>query len=82
MNQSDLALHNGQHVVFGHQQVLFAVQLDFGARVRREQDAVALLDLERAAGAVVQQFAGTEVKIDGEEYLLMPEDDVLAIVKA
>jgi chaperonin GroES len=26
-------------------------------------------------------YAGTEVKIDGEEYLLMPEEDVLAIVK-
>ena len=27
-------------------------------------------------------YAGTEVKLDGEEYLLMPEEDVLAIVKA
>ena len=26
-------------------------------------------------------YAGTEVKVDGEEYLLMPEEDVLAIVK-
>ncbi|MFH0939755.1 MAG: co-chaperone GroES [Planctomycetota bacterium] len=26
-------------------------------------------------------YAGTEVKIDGSEYLLMPEEDVLAIVK-
>ncbi|HLX61591.1 MAG TPA: co-chaperone GroES [Planctomycetota bacterium] len=26
-------------------------------------------------------YAGTEVKLDGEEYLLMPEEDVLAIVK-
>ena len=27
-------------------------------------------------------YAGTEVKVDGEEYLLMPEEDVLAIVKS
>ena len=27
-------------------------------------------------------YAGTEVKIDGEEYLLMPEEDVLAVVKS
>jgi len=27
-------------------------------------------------------YAGTEVKIDGEEYLLMAEEDVLAVVKA
>lgn len=26
-------------------------------------------------------YAGTEIKIDGEEYLIMGEDDVLAIVK-
>ncbi|MCX7803988.1 MAG: co-chaperone GroES [Planctomycetota bacterium] len=26
-------------------------------------------------------YAGTEIKIEGEEYLLMPEEDVLAIVK-
>ena len=25
-------------------------------------------------------FAGTEVNVDGEEYLLMPEDDILAII--
>ncbi|HEY3323923.1 MAG TPA: co-chaperone GroES [Planctomycetota bacterium] len=27
-------------------------------------------------------YAGTEVKIDGEEYLLMSEDDVMAVVKS
>jgi chaperonin GroES len=27
-------------------------------------------------------YAGTEVKIDGEEYLIMGEDDVLAVVDA
>ena len=27
-------------------------------------------------------YAGTEVKIDGDEYLLMPEEDVLAVVKS
>ncbi len=26
-------------------------------------------------------YAGTEIKIDGEEFLIMSEDDVLAIVK-
>jgi len=27
-------------------------------------------------------YAGTEVKLDGEDYLLMPEEDVLAVVKS
>lgn len=26
-------------------------------------------------------FAGTEVTVDGEEYLLMPESDILAIIR-
>ena len=25
-------------------------------------------------------YAGTEVKVDGEEYLVMPEEDILAVV--
>ena len=28
-----------------------------------------------------ESFAGTEVKIDGEEYLVMKEDDVLGIIR-
>lgn len=27
-------------------------------------------------------YAGTEVKVDGDEYILMPEEDVLAVVKS
>lgn len=28
---------------------------------------------------IFSSFAGTEVKVDGEEYLLMPEEDILAV---
>lgn len=28
-----------------------------------------------------ESYAGTEVKIDGEEYLVMKEDDILGIIK-
>jgi chaperonin GroES len=31
---------------------------------------------------IFASYAGTEVKLDGEEYLLMPEEDVLAVVKS
>jgi chaperonin GroES len=27
------------------------------------------------------KYAGTEVKMDGEEYLMMKEDDVLAVIE-
>jgi len=29
---------------------------------------------------IFTSYAGTEVKIDGEEYLIMPEEDVLAVL--
>jgi chaperonin GroES len=31
---------------------------------------------------IFASYAGTEVKVDGEEYLLMTEEDILAIVKS
>lgn len=30
---------------------------------------------------IFSSYAGTEIKIDGEEYLIMNEDDVLAVVE-
>jgi len=48
-----------------------------------------LLDSGEKADFQVQQgdtvlfgsFAGTEVTVDGEEYLLMSEDDILAVIE-
>ena len=30
---------------------------------------------------IFSSYAGTEVKIDGEEYLIMKEDDILAVLE-
>jgi len=30
---------------------------------------------------IFSSYAGTEVKVDGEEYLLMSEDDILAVIE-
>ncbi|MEI6205192.1 MAG: co-chaperone GroES [Desulfuromonadales bacterium] len=42
-----------------------------------------VLPLDVKAGDVVLfgKYAGTEVKVDGEEYLMMREDDLLAVVE-
>ena len=48
-------------------------QLDNGTRVDftvKEGDTI-----------IVSKWGGTEVKVDGEEYLIMSEDDVLAVVE-
>jgi chaperonin GroES len=42
-----------------------------------------LIKLDVKAGDVIlfSKYAGTEVKIDGKEYLIMREDDILGIVE-
>jgi len=39
------------------------------------------LEVKRGNRVLYAKYAGTEVKIDGEEYLIMKEDDILAIIE-
>lgn len=47
-------------------------KLDSGARVAPE--------LNKGDKVLIGKYSGTEVKIEGEEFLIMREEDVLAIV--
>ncbi len=47
--------------------------LDSGERAK--------LDVKVDDRVLFTSYAGTEVKIDGEEYLIMGEDDVLAVIE-
>lgn len=38
------------------------------------------LEVQEGDKVLIGKYSGTEVKIEGEEYLIMREDDVLAIV--
>ena len=38
------------------------------------------LDVKKGARILFGKYSGTEVKISGEEYLIMREDDVLGII--
>ena len=38
-------------------------------------------NVKRGDKILFESYAGTEVKIDGEEYLVMKEDDILGIIK-
>jgi chaperonin GroES len=48
----------------------------------RKDDSGKVIPLEIKSGDVVlfNKYAGTEIKIEGKEYLLMREDDVMALV--
>jgi len=39
------------------------------------------MEVKKGDRILFAKYAGTEVKIDGEEHLMMKEDDVLAIVE-
>ncbi|MCJ7748613.1 MAG: co-chaperone GroES [Desulfobacterales bacterium] len=39
------------------------------------------LDVKKGDRVLFVKYAGTEIKIDGEEHLMMKEDDILAIIE-
>ncbi|MCD6220339.1 co-chaperone GroES [Candidatus Calescamantes bacterium] len=39
------------------------------------------LQIKKGDKVLFESYAGTEVKIEGEEYLIMKEDDILAILE-
>jgi chaperonin GroES len=45
-----------------------------------ESGETAPIQVKKGNVVLFGSFAGTEVKVDGEEYLLMPESDILAII--
>jgi chaperonin GroES len=49
-------------------------------KIMKNSDVIPL-DVKKAEKVLFGRYAGTEVKIDGEEYLLMREDDILAVVQ-
>jgi chaperonin GroES len=47
-----------------------------------QQDGkVRLMDVKAGDRVLFAKYTGTEVKIDGEEHLILREDDVLAVVE-
>ncbi len=38
------------------------------------------LEIKKGDRVLYAKYAGTEIKMDGEEYLMMKEDDILAII--
>ncbi len=47
---------------------------------RREDGKHIPLEVKEGDKVLIGKYSGTEVKIEGEEFLIMREDDVLAIV--
>jgi chaperonin GroES len=48
----------------------------------REDGTVSPLDIKAGDTILFGKYSGTEVKLDGAEYLIMREEDVLGVVEA
>ena len=46
-----------------------------------EDGKVLPLDVKKGDRVLFGKYAGTEVKLDGKEYLMMREDDILGVVE-
>jgi len=47
----------------------------------KEDGTVVPLDVKAGDRILFSKYAGTEIKIEGEEHLMMREDDILGIIK-
>ncbi len=52
-----------------------------GNGIRREDGTVAPLDVKAGDKILFSKYAGTEIKIDGDDFLMMKEDDILGVVE-
>lgn len=55
--------------------------LAVGAGKRDKDGTVHPLNLSEGDRVLFSKYSGTEVKIDGDEHLIMREDDILAVVE-
>lgn len=47
----------------------------------REDGSVQPLDVKKGNRILFGKYAGTEIKIEGEEHLIMREDDILGVIE-
>jgi chaperonin GroES len=51
-----------------------------GAGKRDKDGKIVALDVKAGDKVLFSKYSGTEVKIDGDEHLIMREDDLLAVI--
>jgi chaperonin GroES len=54
--------------------------LAVGAGARREDGSLQPMDVEKGNRVLFNKWSGTEVKIDGEDLLIMKESDIMGII--
>ena len=57
------------------------VVMAVGNGKKTEDGKVVPLDVKQGNKVLFSKYAGNEIKVEGEEYLIMREDDILGIVE-
>ena len=52
-----------------------------GSGARNEKGEIVALDVKSGDRVLFGKWSGTEVKVDGEELLVMKEDEVMAVIE-
>ena len=61
--------------------VIFYFLLIRPQQKKQKQHRQMISELKKGDRVIFASYAGTEVEVDGEEFLIMSEEDVLAVVK-
>ena len=52
-----------------------------GNGIRKEDGTLLPLDVKAGDKILFSKYAGTEIKIDGDELLMMKEDDIMGVIE-
>jgi chaperonin GroES len=52
-----------------------------GPGKRKEDGALVPLDVKKGDKVLFAKYAGTEIKVEGEELLMMREDDIMGVIE-
>lgn len=52
-----------------------------GGGRQTESGEVAAMSVQKGDRIIFSSYAGTEVTVEGKEYIVMPEEDILAVVE-
>jgi chaperonin GroES len=52
-----------------------------GSGARNEQGSIVALDVKAGDRVLFGKWSGTEIKIDGQDYLVMKESDIMGIIE-
>lgn len=55
--------------------------IEVGNGKKTEEGKVLPLDVKKGDKVLFGKYAGTEIKLEGVEYLMMREDDILAVIE-